>query len=289
MNNLSRREFLAATATVAVGATMGGNVFGAEPKLKIKKGIKIGMLPKGLSDADKFALAGRCGFEGIDAVPLDDMDKARRQAELAEAAGAPIHGVVFGWWPPFNNLTSKKSSECISKMESALRCAKAMEADTVLLVPTKVTEEFSYADALRISAEHVKKLIPLARELDVVIGIENVWNKFLLSPVEFAKYIDDFESPYVRAYFDIGNVIVESYAQHWIRTLGSRIVKLDVKDFKRKGFSWENVGDGDVNWAEVRKSLGEINYSGWATAEVKGGDEAYLTDLVQRMDRVLGL
>ena len=174
-------------------------------------------------------------------------------------------------------------------MENAMRCANAIEASTVLLVPGIVTEEVGYADAYKRSQDNIRKLLPAARELNVIIAIENVWNKFLLSPLEFARYIDEFESPSVRAYFDVGNVIINGYSQDWIRTLGKRIVKLDVKDFKRDGYKWTNLLDGDVNWRQVRRALDEIGYAGFMTAELNGGDEAYLAEVAKRMDRIIAM
>jgi len=172
-------------------------------------------------------------------------------------------------------------------MEAALRHANAIGATTVLLVPAVVNEEVGYADAYKRSQQHVRELLPLAEELEVVIAIENVWNKFLLSPIEFARYLDEFESPWVRAYCDVGNMILFGYAQDWIRVLGNRIIKLDLKDFSRKDYKFVNLGDGDVNWPEVKAALEEIGFEGWMTSEVGGGDEPYLTDMVQRIDRLL--
>ena len=121
-----------------------------------------------------------------------------------------------------------------------------------------------------------------------MIAVEEVWNKFLLSPLEFARYIDEFKSPWVKAWFDVGNVVLYGYPQDWIRTLGKRIVELHLKDFKRleDGYKWVNLGDGDIDWPEVRKALAEIGYSGAATTELEGGDEAYLRDVSKRVDRL---
>jgi len=288
---MCRRSFLKYSAAI-MGAGLAGratlSAAEGEKKAKLYKALKIGMLPKELSDAEKFKLAKRCGFEGIDGVPMGDFDAAREQARLAKEAGVPIHGIVFGGWHAlFSDPDPKIIKKGLEGMENALRCANAMGATTVLLVPAVVGENVGYGDAYKRSQEHIHKLLPLAEEMKVIIAVENVWNKFLLSPFEFARYIDEFESPWVRAYFDTGNVVIHGYTQDWIRTLGKRIVKIDLKDFKREGYQWTNLGDGDVNWPEVRKALDEIGYEGYMTAELEGGDEAYLKDVASRMDRII--
>ncbi len=122
--------------------------------------------------------------------------------------------------------------------------------------------------------------------------MEEVWNKFLLSPLEFVRYVDDFKSPYLKAYFDVGNVVLYGFPQDWIRTLGSRIVRLHLKDFKMDRsegrFDWKNIGEGDIDWQDVRRALNEIGFNGWATTEIEGGERAYLSDVVKRVDRFLG-
>jgi len=290
---MGRRGFLKYTAAAALGAMMAGRSGPAEEKSKGRKwykALKIGMLPADLSDAEKFKLARKCGFDGIDGSPMDDLDAARRQAKLAREAGAPIHGIVFGGWQaPFSDPDPKVIEKGIKGMENALRCANAMGVGTVLLVPAIVNENVSYADAYKRSQEHIRKLLPLAQEMKVVIAIENVWNKFLLSPLEFARYVDEFESPWVRAYFDVGNVIIYGYSQDWIRTLGKRIIRIDLKDFKREGYKWTNLLDGDVNWPQVCKALDEIGFEGYMTAELSSGNEAYLTDVAKRIDRIFAM
>ena len=288
---IGRRSFLKLAAAAAVGTALTEKTALStdnQKRARIYKALKIGMLPKGLSDGDKFKLAKRCGFEGIDGEALDSLEAMREQGALAKEAGVPIHGLVFGGWhAPFSSPDSKVTAKGLTGMENAMRCANAIGATTVLLVPGVVTEEVGYAAAYRRSQDNIRKLLAAARELNVIIAIENVWNKFVLSPLEFARYIDEFESPNVRAYFDIGNVIIHGYSQDWIRTLGKRIVKLDVKDYKRDGYKWTNLLDGDVNWLEVRRALDEINYQGFMTAELDGGDEAYLADIAQRMGRII--
>jgi L-ribulose-5-phosphate 3-epimerase len=122
-----------------------------------------------------------------------------------------------------------------------------------------------------------------------VIAMEEVWNRFLLSPLEMASYIDEFRSPWVKAWFDVGNVVLYGYPQDWIRTLGSRIVKVHLKDFKRgkDSYAWVNLGEGDIDWPAVREAFTAIHYTGSATVELPAGDEAYLRDVSRRVDRLL--
>ncbi|NLV46987.1 MAG: sugar phosphate isomerase/epimerase, partial [Candidatus Hydrogenedentes bacterium] len=144
------------------------------------------------------------------------------------------------------------------------------------------------AEAWERSHQHIPKLLPLAEELKITIAIEEVWNNFLLdSASEFARYVDEFKSPWVKAYFDVGNVLAYGAPEAWIRTLGKRIVKVHLKDFRKEGRKWVNLRDGDVNWPEVMKAFGEIGYSGYLTPELSGGDEAYLRDLSERIDLII--
>ena len=136
-----------------------------------------------------------------------------------------------------------------------------------------------------------ERILPLATELEVIIGIEEVWNKFLLSPLELNKYVDEFASPWVRAYVDVGNMVIYGYPQDWIRTVAKRTVRVHLKDFQldrpNGRFYWKNLGEGDIDWPAVRKALADVGYEGWATVEIQGGDEAYLKDVVARFDRFL--
>ena len=290
---IERRSFLkyAATATVATGL-LGRTItaHAGNRNVKLRKALQFGMLPRNLSDADKFKLAKECGFEGIEGSPMEDLDAARKLGSMAREAGVPIHSIVYGGWgAPFSDPDPKVIDKGLAGMETALRSAKALGADTVLLVPAIVNETVGYGDAYKRSQQHIRKLLPLAEQLGIVIAVENVWNKFLLSPLEFARYVDEFESPWLKAYFDVGNVIIYGYAQDWIRTLGKRIVKIHLKDFKRKGYQWTNLLEGDVNWKQVRRALDEVGYDGFLTPELRGGDKAYLTDLSERIDRILAM
>jgi L-ribulose-5-phosphate 3-epimerase len=290
---IERRSFLKYAAAIAAGASLRStSALAEDPQrgAKLRKALQFGMLPRQLPDADKFKLAKKCGFEGVEGSPMDDLDAAQELAKLARQAGVPIHSIVYGGWgAPLSDPDPEVIKKGLAGMETALRSANAMGAETVLLVPAIVTEKVGYGEAYKRSQENIRKLLPLAEELRVVIAVENVWNKFLLSPLEFARYVDEFNSPWLKAYFDIGNVIIFGFSQDWIRTLGKRIAKIHLKDFKRNGYKWTNLLDGDVNWPEVRRALDEIGYDGYMTTELSGGDEDYLQDLAKRVDRIIAM
>jgi hexulose-6-phosphate isomerase len=249
------------------------------------------MLPKNLSYADRLKMARDVGFEAIQAYTTPDQHEAEQIKKAAEGAGIKIDSVMnqAHWEYPLSSDDSAVVEKSLEGMKTSLQNAKLWGAYSVLLVPAVVNEKTSYKDAWERSQKQIRTLIPLAQELGIVIAIEEVWNKFLLSPLEFARYVDEFNSPWIKAWFDVGNVVLYGYPQDWIRTLGQRIVELHLKDFKRTedGYKWVNLGEGDVNWPEVRKALGEISYSGTATTELDGGDEAYLRDVSKRVDRLV--
>lgn len=287
-----RRDFLRYAAVAAGTAVLGSSAWGEEQAkgAKLLKALQSNMLPKDLLDAQKLALARKCGFEGIELNrPLEDLAAAKELGAQARQAGVPIHSVVNGWGGPLSDPKPENVAKGLADMELSLRCAKAAGADAVLLVPAVVNDEVGYGEAWERSQKNVRKLLPLAKELQVTIAVENVWNKFLLSPLEFARYVDEFNDPWLRAYIDVGNMILFGFAQDWIRTVGKRIVRIHLKDFKRQGSQWTNLLDGDVNWPQVRKALDEIGYRGYLTPELSSGDEAYLTDLSKRVDKIIAM
>lgn len=260
----------------------------------IRKSTLISMLPKDRSYAGRFALARRAGFDAIEMQTIEAEAEETEILEAARGAGVRIHSVMNSdhWRFPLSSADPAIVAQSVRGMETSLRNAARWGADAVLLVPAVVDAKTSYGDAWTRSQRVIReRLLPMAREMKIVIAIEEVWNKFLLSPLEFARYVDEFESPFLRAYFDVGNIVFYGYPQDWIRTLGSRIVKVHVKDFqldRSKGlFAWKNIGEGDVDWIEVHRALVDVGYSGYVTTEVAGGDEAYLADLAARVDRVL--
>jgi hexulose-6-phosphate isomerase len=265
---------------------------------RIKKAVQIYMLPKNLSYADRFKLARDAGFEGIEGQTVTDPKEAEEIKRASVDAKLPIHSVMnmAHWDNPLSSSDPAVVQKSLEGMKTSLRNAKLWGADVVLLVPAVVNPQTTYQEAWTRSQKQIRTLIPLAEELKVVIGIEEVWNKFLLSPLEMARYVDEFRSPWIRAYFDVGNVVFYGYPQDWIHTLGKRIAKVHLKDFKMgKGWSpvtaqFVNLGEGDVDWAAVRKAFADVGYTGWATTELETGGEAYLRDLSSRVDKlVLGL
>ena len=292
MTSIDRREFLKAAGAAAAAAALAPGLVSAAGGMK--KAVYVSMLPKELSYLDKFALAKQVGFEGIEIGTIAAEAEAAEIKDAAARAGLKIHSVMNAdhWKYPLSSTDAATVSKSVAGMETSLRNAKLWGADTVLLVPAVVNPETAYKDAWTRSQKVIReRILPLAQDLEVVIGIEEVWNKFLLSPLEMARYVDEFNSPWVKAYLDVGNMLFYGYPQDWVRTLGPRICKVHVKDFKLergKGtFAWKNLGEGDLDWVEVRKALGEIGYEGWVTTEIEGGDAAYLKDVVARFDRFL--
>src|SRR6266478_345696 len=298
MQDESRRRFLKSTAGAACAATLAGTlgkslVAGAPSPAPppIKKGILLDMLPANLSCADRLKLAREIGFEVLQAPTEPDEHKAEELRKAADAAQIRIDSVMNmdHWKYPLSSSDPTVVEKSLAGMRTSLQNAKLWGADVVLLVPAVVNPQTSYRDAWTRSQAQVRKLMPLAEQLKVVIGIEEVWNKFLLSPLEMARYIDELHSPWVQAWFDVGNVVLYGYPQDWIRTLGKRIVKVHLKDFKRKegGYAWVNLGDGDVDWAAVRQAFTDIGYGGSVIAELDHGDLAYLRDVSRRVDRLV--
>jgi hexulose-6-phosphate isomerase len=291
-----RRTFLLSVAAgTLTGASRSPVSAVAQPShSRIRKAVLISMLPKELSYAGRFALARDAGFEGIEMQTVSAADEAAQIREASDNTGLRIHSVMNmdHWRLPLSSSDPDVVQRSVAGMETSLRNAALWRAETVLLVPAVVDPKTSYQDAWQRSQQVIReRLLPLAAELKVVIAVEEVWNKFLLSPLEFVRYVDDFKSPWLKAYFDVGNVVFYGYPQDWIRTLGPRIVKIHLKDFQldrpNSRFAFKNVGEGDIDWIEVHRALAEIKYAGYVTTEVSGGPAEYLKDLAARVDRIL--
>lgn len=295
---MDRRSFVKAGSLAYAGTVMLPHSLRplSTQKGTIKKAVKFGMIDEPLSVLEKFKLLKELGFDGVEPSSPSDLDE-KEVVEAIKETGLPVHGLVNSvhWEKPLSDPDPAVREESRAGMEHALKQAKAFGATSVLLVPAVVNKSVSYADAYARSQAEIRKFLPLAEELEIQIALENVWNNFLLSPLEFAQYIDAFDSPWIGAYFDVGNIVNYGWPEHWIQTLGHRIMKLDIKEYSRtkrndeglwKGFQVE-LGEGDCDWAAVGQALKAIGYAGWATAEIPGGNTARLKDIAMRMDRLL--
>jgi hexulose-6-phosphate isomerase len=290
-----------ALAFAAFGGAMAPGALGgawqapaAGPKLR--KACMLYMCADGKTLREKFEILKRAGFEGVE---LDSPTPIPREEILAarDATGLAVCGVVDSvhWRQSLADNDEKVRAQAVAALETALRDCHAFGGESVLLVPAIVNTRVSYEQAYQRSQAELRKVLPLAAELRVKIGIENVWNDFLLSPLEAARYVDELESPWVGWHLDCGNVVTYGHAEQWVRILGTRLVKLHVKDYSRKRRDAEGLwkgfdvalGDGDVDWKAVVSALAEVGFSGWASAEVAAGDEQHLRDVVARMDRLL--
>lgn len=290
---IDRRSFLAAGAAASLST-----LSNAQPtkERKLKKSLKYGMVGEGGSVLEKFRIVKEVGYDGIE---LDSPNGFSREEvlEAKEATGLEIPGVVDSahWRHTLGDPRAEVRAKGVAALETALRDCHAYGGTTVLLVPGVVTETMAYGDVYRRSQDEVRKVLPLAKELGIQIAIENVWNHFLLSPLEAARYCDELDPSVVGWYLDVGNLIRNAWPEHWVQALGKRIFKLDIKEYSRKkrddeglwkGFG-VGIGEGDCGWPRVMAALDGIGYEGWASAEVGGGDRKRLADILSRMERVL--
>ena len=293
---MKRRTFLRMGSGLLVAASM--PALGDDRDPAVRKAVKYEMIAGDMSVLEKFQLLKSLGFDGVEMMSPANYDRDEVLA-ARDRTGVVIHGVVNSehWRSPLSDPDPAVRARGRETLETALGDAAAYGATTVLLVPAVVNKQVSYADAWKRSRAEIRRVLPLAEKVRVRIAIENVWNNFLLSPLEAARYVDEFESPWIGWYFDVGNVVRYGWPDQWIRTLDRRVLKLDIKEYSRskrdneglwKGFNVE-IGDGDCDWPSVRAALRDIGYEGWATAEVRGGDADRLTEIARRMDGALGL
>ena len=228
----SRRSFLkqAGVASAAAAASTFGTAPGASaapamaaPGGSPKKAVLIGMLPKDLPYQERFALAREVGFEGMEVNTVENPADAEAIAKAAQAARLPIHSVMNSehWRSPLSSADPAVVDKSVKGMLTSIANAKLFGADTVLLVPAVVDAKTGYKDAWDRSHKVIReRILPEAEKQGIVIAIEEVWNKFLLSPLEMNAFVDSFNSKWVQAYFDVGNIVFYAYPQDWIRTLG---------------------------------------------------------------------
>ena len=295
----SRRRFIATVANTSA-AVVAASVFSSEESKAqdveaapqdraVLRSVKWGMIQTGGSVLDKFQLCKELGYDGMELISPTEIS-AKEIRAASESTGMPVHGLVDmkHWKVRLSSPDAQIRASGQRILDQAIADAKAFGGDSVLLVPGKVGgEDETHDHVWNRSIAEIRKSIPLAARLGVRILIENVWNGFCEMPDQLKDYVDEIDSPWVGVYFDIGNAQKFAPSEQWIKTLGARIVKLDIKDWgKENGFC--KIGDGDVDWKAVNEALVETGFSGWSTAEVQGGDRERLEDIAKRMEGVLG-
>ncbi|MEI6392771.1 MAG: sugar phosphate isomerase/epimerase family protein [Verrucomicrobiota bacterium] len=300
---MHRREFLktaggalalAALATPALAAAAQESEASTR-KRTLKKGIMWGTVDVKGSTLEKMKAIKEAGFDGAEMMSHMDQDEVMRARDETGLVIPSVCGRDH-WKKPLSDPDPKVREEGLESFKQALRDAKRYGASSVLLVPAVVNKDVSYSDAYTRSQAEIRKAIPLAEELGVRIACENVWNQFLLSPMEAARYVDEFNSPAVGWHFDVGNILNYGWPEQWIRILGRRIEKLHIKEFSRKKRDSEGLWkgfdvkllEGDNDWPAVMKAVDDIGYHGWAITEQGGGDSPEgLKDLADRLAKIL--
>lgn len=287
MNNHSRRQFLSsavAGASVAALGNTSSHAADGEFRDRIRKAVKYHMITERLTAEDKLKLLIDLGFDGVEPrtqLKPEQLPEVKALLKAREKLDFPIHGVV-----------NSSNPDIIGAIDQA-----AMFGANSVLHVVRYDATIGYMQNYRETQDIIRRAIDHAEKKEIYILIENVWASFLIEPLSMQRYVDELNSPFVQVYFDIGNVVRWGWPQHWIEVLGPRAKKLDVKEFDikvamieglRKGFGMP-LGEGSIDWKKVREELLKVDYRGWATAEVPGGDRQRLADIAAQMDRVLDL
>lgn len=260
----------------------------------MRKGIYYSLLPGETPEA-KFESATKFGFSDVEIPTLNTSAERERFLSAAGASGIKIPSVMNNvhWAKPMSDPDPAVRAESRAGMMASLETAVAVGADTVLLVPAVVKPGIcTYQEAWDRSSAEIAKLLPAYAEQQVVIGIENVWNKFLLSPLEFNQYIDAFDSPWVGAYFDVGNIMTYGFPEQWIVSLGKRLRKVHIKGFKVEDRTWCSLLAGSTDWAAVMAALREVGYNDVLTAELAGAGETHearMVNISTDMDKIFAM
>jgi hexulose-6-phosphate isomerase len=290
MSPHSRRSFLRTTSLALGSAALMGRATaraGDAPQWKLAY-----MLGAAGPIRDRLDQVKAAGFEGVELLSPNQIDTDEIRS-ARDATGLVVHGVSGSrhWSDPLSDPNPEIVAKGIAAIKQSIQDCKAYGGTTVLVVPAIVTPKVSYQEAWDRSTSALKQVVPVAEEAGITLAIEEVWNRFLLSAPEMARYVDQFESPAVKAYFDVGNVVEYGYPQEWIRTLGPRIVKVHVKEYaKPKRFDYALGKGGEIDWPAVRQALVDINYQGWITAEVPWTDpEKMQAEVVSPLKQLLQL
>lgn len=291
---MNRRQFFK-TGASALAAGMISRPFAMgdhHTGKRIFKAVKVTMIRTEMSIFDKFRISREAGFDGISLMApgwFEVNDILRAQ----DRTGLRVHNVndANHWKVRLSDPDPAVRRQAIQDMRDTIQFANDTGADSILLVVGKVTDPVkeNHDQVWERSTQAIRETLPLAAELGVRILLENVGNDFCLTPELWNQYIDQFASPWVGAFYDIGNHHSRGGAHNWLNALGHRIVKLDVKGHHSGRRKNCNIFDGDIDWAKIRAEIEKIEFTGWATAEVAGGDQARLREVANRMDQALGI
>jgi len=263
----------------------------------LRRSIMWGSIGLKGSILEKCKAVKAAGFDGVEP---NSHDNRNEMIDAVKATGLTFSSVCNSkhWTFPLSHPEVAVRQQGIDAMITAMEDAKAYGTDAVLLVPGVVNDTVDYEDCWKRSTECIKELLPAAEELKVKMCIENVWNSFLLSPLEACRYVDQFESRWVKFYFDCGNILAYGLPNQWIKILGNRIARIHIKEYSTKtadkegkwsGFN-AKLTEGDVPWDKVMQQI-RLNYEGgWLTTEMGTGERADgLKDLLQRLDKIISL
>lgn len=254
----------------------------------MKKAINIWSFPADWELEKKFAVAKEAGFSGFEVDLTDDgllgmtstADDWKTVRDQAAAHELELSGLATGlyWGANAASADADTRARAAAILAKQIEVAAGLGLDAILVVPAAVGVDFipgaeivPYDLALERAEAFIRAALPQAEKAGVTICIENVWNKFLLSPVEFRDFIDRIGHERVAAYFDVGNTLANGYPEHWIPILGKRIHRVHFKDYRRAVGSVDGFCDllsGDVNWPGVVAALKSIDYQGWVAAEM---------------------
>lgn len=290
----SRRQFIsvagASIACAAAGAQRLAADVAGRSRPKLRKAVKFDMIKVDGPIEKKFEVIKSLGFEGVE---INSPSSVNRDEAVAakKKTGIEIHGTIDSvhWDQRLSSPDAAVRERGLAALRTAIDDCKFYGGTTVLLVPGRVADakNENFEQCWERSTAEVRKAIPQAEQAGVKIAIETVWNDFITKPEQLIKYVDQFNTPTVGAYFDISNMIKYGVPPaQWIRQLGKRMLKFDFKGYHVRN-GWVDISEGSEDWPEVRKALAEVGYNGWATAEVGGGGEDKLRDISRRMDKCL--
>ncbi len=295
---MDRRKFAKNTimisAAMSVAPMKGISDIIIAPPRTLRKGVMWGSIGVGQTIMEKFQAAKDAGFDGVEVMSHLNREEVLKARDTTGLVIPSVCGAMH-WKYLLSDPDPAVRDQGVEALRLSLEDASAYGADTVLLVPGRVSDTVSYDDCWTRTTEEIKKVLPLAINLKVKIALENVWNNFLISPMEAASYVDQFKSPFVGFYFDCGNILVYGWPEQWIKILNRRIAKVHIKEFsnkiaeaqgKRAGFGVKLL-EGDVNWSAVMTALDNVGYNGWTTIEQPGGETPEgLKDLCDRLKKI---